>query len=143
VSKKLVLDTHVLLNAARGKQVSKATMKLIDRVGAAGNLFVSAITPWEIALLSRHGQKLRLNGDGREWTQTALERMQVNLVPLSPAIAFDAVNLVWDHDDPADRIIVAAAREIDATLVTADTEILEYAEATGAVKTMEPNRPIR
>ena len=138
MSKKLVLDTHVFLNAARGKQVSKATMKLIDRVGDAGDLFVSAITPWEIALLSRHGKKVRLHGDGREWTETALERMQVNLVPLSPSVAFDAVNLVWDHGDPADRIIVAAARELDATLVTADNAILEFAEATGAVKTMEP-----
>lgn len=137
MSRTLVLDTHVFLHAAQGKHVSKGTIKAIDRAGNAGELFVSAVTLWEIALLAR-GKKLRLHGDGREWTEAALERMQVSLVPLSPTNVFDAVNLAWDHEDPADRMIVAAARELGGVLVTADSAILDFAESTGAVETMEP-----
>jgi PIN domain nuclease of toxin-antitoxin system len=35
--------------------------------------------------------------------------------------------LLLNHGDPADRIIIASARLLNATLVTSDREILRYA----------------
>jgi PIN domain nuclease of toxin-antitoxin system len=52
----------------------------------------------------------------------------------------DAVELpAWDHGDPADRLIVATARHLDAVLVTRDTRILQYAGETRAVRAIEPS----
>ena len=41
------------------------------------------------------------------------------------------------HADPADRILVATARRLDATLITADRKIIEYGKS-GFVRIMEP-----
>jgi PIN domain nuclease of toxin-antitoxin system len=44
----------------------------------------------------------------------------------------------WDtHSDPTDRILLATARHLDATLVTADGKLLDYA-AQGFVKCIPP-----
>jgi len=39
----------------------------------------------------------------------------------------------------ADRLIVATARHLNALLVTRDGAILDYAEASKAVRTLEPS----
>jgi PIN domain nuclease of toxin-antitoxin system len=134
----LVLDTHVLIWAHKGIRVSKKTQKRISAAATDHELYVSAITPWEIALGARRG-RIRVAGDVLEWIQDALDSLAVSVASLEPAIAVDAVNLpAWDHADPSDRIIVATARRLGALLVTADTSILEYASVTRAVKVVEP-----
>ncbi len=45
----------------------------------------------------------------------------------------------WKHADPADRLIVATARHLNALLVTRDGAILDYAEESKAVRTLEPS----
>jgi PIN domain nuclease of toxin-antitoxin system len=42
--------------------------------------------------------------------------------------------------DPIDRFLVATARELDATLVTADRRILEYAGASDHVRVQDASR---
>jgi PIN domain nuclease of toxin-antitoxin system len=134
----LVLDTHVVIWAHKGIRVSKRVQKRISVAAAEHELYVSAITPWEIALGVRRG-RIRVAGDVLEWIQDALDSLAVSVASLEPAIAVDAVNLpAWDHADPSDRIIVATARRLGAVLVTADTSILEYASRTKAVKVAEP-----
>ncbi|MBL0214419.1 MAG: type II toxin-antitoxin system VapC family toxin [Myxococcales bacterium] len=133
----LVLDTHALIWAHLGVRISKKVAKKILAAGAESALYVSAITPWEIALGVRRG-RIRIAGDVLAWLHDACDAMSVAVAPLEPAIAVDAVNLpAWDHADPSDRIIVATARRLGATLVTADTAILEYAEASRAVRVLE------
>jgi predicted nucleic acid-binding protein len=61
----------------------------------------------------------------------------VRLAPLSPAIAVESTRLPGDfHRDPADRFIVATARELGATLVTRDERILRYG-AEGFVQVLD------
>jgi PIN domain nuclease of toxin-antitoxin system len=48
--------------------------------------------------------------------------------PLTPDIAIDASQLPGEpHGDPADRMIVATARHLGASVVTRDSRILAYA----------------
>ena len=90
-------------------------------------------------MLARAG-KLRVRGPTLGWFEQALELTRTTVVSFVPAIAVDAVELPsWDHADPADRIIVATARHLGATLVTRDGNILEYAETTKAVQVLEPS----
>jgi PIN domain nuclease of toxin-antitoxin system len=47
---------------------------------------------------------------------------------LSPEIAVGSNHLPFEmHSDPADRILVATARHLGATLITADRALLEIA----------------
>ena len=49
---------------------------------------------------------------------------------MTPEIAVESTCLPGElHGDPADRIIAATARELGATLVTADRKLLDYAAA--------------
>ena len=100
-------------------------------------MLVSAITPWEIALLTATG-KLKLKRDVTEWLDAALALPGIHLEPLSPAIAVASTRLPGEiHGDPADRILVATARHTGAVLATADQQILDYA-AQGFVRCMPP-----
>jgi PIN domain nuclease of toxin-antitoxin system len=134
----LVLDTHVLIWAHKGVRISKRVEKLINSAANKHELYVSAITPWEIAVGVRRG-RIRLSGDVLEWIHEALDALGVAVASLDPSVAVDAVNLpAWDHPDPADRIIVATARKLGASLVTADSEIIDYATETKSVRAVEP-----
>jgi PIN domain nuclease of toxin-antitoxin system len=91
-------------------------------------LLVSAITPWEIAMLVAK-ERQRLNRDVADWLAAALAFPGIHLEPLSPEIAVASTRLPWQvHPDPTDRILLATARHLDATLITADRQLLEYAE---------------
>lgn len=62
-----------------------------------------------------------------EWLESALAIPDVNLIPITPSIAVDSVNLPGEfHKDPADRLIVATARRYDCILLTQDVSILAY-----------------
>lgn len=53
------------------------------------------------------------------------------LVPLLPEMAIASTRLENFHNDPSDRIIVATARHLGATLVTADAKIIKWAAEVG------------
>ncbi|MBK7580779.1 MAG: type II toxin-antitoxin system VapC family toxin [Myxococcales bacterium] len=136
----IVLDTHVWLDVAVGRgRVARRIMRKLERAGEAGVLYVAAITPWEIAMLARAG-KLRVSGPLLGWLVGALAATQTAVAPLEPEVAVDAVELpAWQHGDPADRLIVATARRLDATLVTRDAAILDYADEMKGVRAVEPS----
>ena len=132
----LVLDTHALIWAHAGIRIPKKAAKRIEAAARGNQLFISAVTPWEIALGVRRG-RIKIAGEVLEWIQEALDALSAAIAPLEPAIAVDAVELSWDHADPSDRIIVATARRLGASLVTADMAILDFASSTKAVRVLE------
>jgi len=136
---RLLLDTHVLVwLLADSARISGRVYAHIERAADKDELFVSAITPWEIAMLVAK-ERLRLNRDVADWLTAALALPGIQLEPLSPPIAVASTRLPWDvHPDPADRILLATARQLDATLVTADRQLLAYA-GEGYLKAMAPS----
>jgi PIN domain nuclease of toxin-antitoxin system len=126
----IVVDTHVLVWDVEGNtRLGLGGRAQIDRAARVEGLFVSAITPWEIALaVSRN--RMALSREVSVWLNAALTLPGLMLAPLSPAIAIDSVSLPGDfHSDPADRIIVATARNLRVPLLTADRAILAYGAA--------------
>jgi PIN domain nuclease of toxin-antitoxin system len=136
---RLLLDTHVLIWLLEDStRISGRIYSKIERAADKDELFVSAISPWEIAMLVAK-ERLRLNRDVADWLNTALSLPGIHLEPLSPAIAVASTRLPWEvHPDPADRILLATARHLDATLVTADRRILDYG-AHGFVHCLPPS----
>ena len=52
---------------------------------------------------------------------------KLRLIPLTPVIAFKSTSLPGAfHDDPADQIIVASAREENAVIISKDQRIRSY-----------------
>ena len=133
----IVLDTHVLIWAIHGDpRLGSAAKRTLDPPGRERSVGVSAITPWEIALLSERG-RLRLDRDVGEWIDAALTVPGISLLPIEPEIAIGSVRLPGSFPaDPADRFIVATARHHGVPLLTADRKILAYG-AEGTLQTLD------
>ena len=136
----IVLDTHVLIWAVDGeRRLGTEARAAIAAAEQADGIGISAITPWEIALLAER-DRLRLAREVGAWIAAALALPGIELIPIEPAIAGDSVRLPGAfHADPADRFIVATARHYGAPLLTADYAILSYA-AGGHVQTIDALR---
>ena len=124
----ILLDTHcwIWLQSGQLEKFSQGTVAHIQQAGAVGMLRVSVISVWEIALLESKG-RIRINMDCLEWVRRALETPGLSLVPLTPEIAVESTRLPGNiHADPADRILVATARNLGARLMTRDQALLDY-----------------
>ncbi len=125
----LVLDTHVWIWAVEGVEgkLSSSTLGAINKAAVDGRLYVSAISVWEIGILLNK-ERLALSIDFGEWLQASRRPPGVLLQSVTPEIAADSVALPGSSlpGDPADRIIVATARALNAVLVTCDRRILDY-----------------
>jgi PIN domain nuclease of toxin-antitoxin system len=135
----VLLDTHVLIwTITQSHRIGSQTQALLQRASANGDVCISAITPWEIAMLESKS-RLNLDRDAEKWLATVLEEGGVSLIPLEPSIAFNSTRLPGSfHNDPSDRIIVATARYLNAQLITEDASILTYA-GLGHVKAKSPS----
>lgn len=124
----VLLDTHALVWLVAGDaRLSAEARESIEAAAAQRSVHVSAITPWEIAMLVAKG-RLVLDRDVMEWVQATLALPGLRMAPLEPAVAVASTRLPGElHGDPADRLIVATARHLGATLVTADAALLAYA----------------
>lgn len=94
---------------------------------AAGAVFVSAISAWEIATKSSLG-KLELPKPADRWYAEVLEHHGLEEIPISGAIAIASTSLPRLHNDPADRLLIATAIEHGLTLVTPDKHISQYTQ---------------
>ena len=132
----IVVDTHALIwSVADDERLGGNARSLIERHARNDGILVSAISPWEIALLAEKG-RLRLGQDVGQWIESALALPGVRLAPIIPQIAIDSVRLPGVfHADPADRLIIATARHFEIELLTADRAILAYSRS-GHVRAM-------
>jgi PIN domain nuclease of toxin-antitoxin system len=121
----ILLDTHVLVWFAEdsGELGRKAT-RSADRALQRGEVAVSAVTFWEIAMLAERG-RLTLDLPPIQMRLETLRR-GISEIPVSGEIAIAAAQLAHFHGDPADRMIVATAISNGAILLTADESVLGW-----------------
>ena len=132
----LLLDTHTAIWITEDQPLAKGAVEAIDSAYRAGNtIFVSAITAWEVGLLASRN-RLSLVARPERWFQQLLAISGVRLAELSPDILIASSFLPGTPPrDPADRILLATARDLGATLVTRDRLMLKYGE-DGQVSTI-------
>ncbi len=112
--------------------ISEAASDTMRSALLGPGVFVSPVSAWEISLLA---SKKRLGAlgtqtDAQLWFDTFATRRGVHSAPLTAAIGIAAAFLPgYGHRDPADRFLIATAREMDLALITRDQKILDYAEA--------------
>lgn len=119
-----LLDTHILLWWFEdGSRLSKKSRRVIAAATPDHPLIVCDISLWEIATLYEL-KRIALTIPLQEWLQRATSPPLVQVYAITPAVAAEMASLPSDfHRDPADRIIVATARLIGATLITGDQRI--------------------
>ncbi len=125
----IVLDTHVLIWwVNEDKKLSSRALKAINKelLAEDGQLIISSITTWEIALLIQKG-RLVLTMDIDDWIETVASIESVHFVPVDNEVAIQSVRLPGEfHPDPADRMITALARHLSVPLISSDEKIRAY-----------------
>lgn len=91
----------------------------------ANELWLSPISTWE-ALVLNAKDRVRLHGNLSEWVAQATAKFRE--APLTHDIVVEAQQLSLSNPDPADRFIVATAKLLQLTLVTADAKLLGLGE---------------
>lgn len=121
----LLLDTHVLVwaESLEERLGSKTRALLLD---PSNTLLVSPVTTLELARLISLAQ-LTLRKPLSDWLDTARRHLAFEDALFTHSVAMESYSLPGSfHKDPADRMLVATARELNCPLVTADDLILAY-----------------
>ncbi|MGB0083154.1 MAG: type II toxin-antitoxin system VapC family toxin [Terracidiphilus sp.] len=124
----LLLDTHCWLWAQLGliQNFSRAALHAIRGGESEGNLRISVISIWEVAMLEKKG-RVALPMNVRTWVDQALSKPGIAVTPLTGEIMIESVHLPGEmHGDPADRMLIATARVLGATFLTKDEPLLRY-----------------
>ena len=122
---KLLLDTHVWIwSQSEPNQLGSEARRLLT--AREHENYVCTISTLELARLAA-ADALSLSVPLQDWIDTALAALTAHTVPICHAIAMEAYALPGSfHKDPADRLLVAAARCHSLTVLTADERILTY-----------------
>jgi PIN domain nuclease of toxin-antitoxin system len=136
----VLIDTHVWVWLLNGDQkLSPKALKAIEQSLSEEAVLMSAISPWEVAMLVSKG-RLTLDRDVGEWVQAATSISGIRIEPISPEIAVASTRLPGElHPDPADRLIAATARHLNAMLITDDQKLLDYS-LSGHLKALKAGR---
>lgn len=123
----IVLDTHAWLwRVSNPELLSTAARKAIDQAMADGEIYLSSISAWEVAILVKKG-RLDLTMTVEDWIARSEALPFFRFIPVDNRIALKSANLPGQlHDDPADRIIIATTITLGGTLVTKDDRIRKY-----------------
>lgn len=121
----LLLDTHIWLWwIDEDNQLSPKHRAIIS---GAENVFVSAISCWEIVLLHQR-QRIELSMSLDDWFRLALEKANIGCLPITEEVAIKSAGLDFHHRDPADRFIIATALVNDCQLMSFDEKFPLYSE---------------
>jgi PIN domain nuclease of toxin-antitoxin system len=123
----IVLDTHAWVWwVSQSASLSKTAREAIDEHVAERTIRVSSISAWEVCHLVQRG-RLKLSMDVADWIAASEALPVIQFVPVDNRIALRSTTLPGRiHRDPADRIIVATALVLGATLVTRDRRLRRY-----------------
>ena len=104
--------------------LTTAEREALDRFPADRRPYLSAISLWEVAMLVNL-RRLSLDVSLADWLSSAAHPRTVQLIPITSAIAAGTALLPSTfHRDPADRLIVATCRDLEAPLLTHDRLIM-------------------
>jgi PIN domain nuclease of toxin-antitoxin system len=130
----IVLDTHVLIWwVSDVRRIPARAHRLIEaEIDAGRQIAISSISLWEIAMLVVNG-RLAFTIDPDAWLARVEALPFLTFVPVDNRVAIRAVHLEeFPHRDPADRMIVATALGLGATLLTADARLRRYTHVRAA-----------
>lgn len=126
----ILLDTCAAIWISGNAALAEPAIAALDEAEDEGRpIYLSPITAWEIGLLVARN-RLSLPTRPKAWFDRLMSAPGLRLAQLPPGVLIDSAFLpAAPPRDPADRIIIATAREYDLTIMTRDRLILDYAGA--------------
>lgn len=121
---RLLLDTHVFLWWMAGDAKLSRTARTAI-ANAENEIFVSAVSGWEIATKVRLGV-LTLPEPPDLFMLNALRGNAFGVLPITLAHTLHEFRLPPHHPDPFDRLLVAQAKVEEVALITDDTLVTRY-----------------
>ena len=119
---KLLLDTHIWLwSFLEPKKLTRRVAGALEN--AHNELWLSPISIWELLILSQKG-RVELDEEVGSWVATAMKAVPFHEAPITHEIALETQHVDLPHRDPADRFLVATAKVLELTLVTADESLI-------------------
>ena len=119
----VLLDTCALLWLGIGSDSLSLTAR--QSIEETETVLVSPVSLWEISNKYRQG-KLKLSLPPREWFARVCDKYRLTMLPLTNETMFLAGEMEEFHKDPADRMIIAAAKLINVAVVTSDRNFPLY-----------------
>ena len=119
-----LFDTHALIFWNNNESVSKEFIRFFDNQANKGNLYISSISFWEIALLVKKGRMSMSNVHG--WKNEILNNTTILLIEPSASEMIHSTLLPDHHKDPFDRLLIAQANQNSLRIVTKDRKIDKY-----------------
>ena len=115
---KFLLDSHTLVWMLYQPEVLPATVQSILR-DERNELFVSHVSLWE---LTDKAAKFRLPmaGASADAILTDVQGLRATMVPIELEDVMNSVRLPRHHNDPLDRVLIAQAVRLGATLLSKD-----------------------
>ena len=125
----LLIDTCTVLWFLEDAAISEMAASALGEASSKDiPIFVSPITAWEVGMLASKA-RLTMIATPERWFTLLLAVPGVHLAEMPPRILIASSFLPGKPpSDPADRIIAATARDLDATLMTRDRLLLGYGE---------------
>jgi PIN domain nuclease of toxin-antitoxin system len=139
VSRGLLIDTCALIwiAALAGDAHLGPAEDAMDEAREKGlPICLSPMSAWEIGMLAAKG-RLPMPMPPRVWLERLMSGAGIVWADMPVDVLLASSTLPGDpHGDPADRIIMATAREFGLRVITRDRKILDYA-AKGHVLALE------
>ncbi len=123
-----LFDTHALVFWNNKEAVSKDFIDFFDSQVQKGQLYVSSISFWEIALLVKKGRMSM--PDVHAWKNEILSNTNIRLIEPSVSEMINSTLLPDYHKDPFDRLLIAQANQNSLLIVTKDSNIDKYEVGT-------------
>jgi PIN domain nuclease of toxin-antitoxin system len=120
---KLLLDTHVFLWLQTDRKRLGADLALVE--DPHNERLLSAASSWEIAIKHRLG-RLPLPEPPQRYVPSRMRAIGAQGLAVEHRHALAVAELEPLHKDPFDRLLVAQAQALDATILTADAAIARY-----------------
>lgn len=118
-----LVDTHVLLWYFNDSvNLSETALNVIEDINC--QKFINIASLWEFSIKLSIG-KLRFEGGLRQLLEI-VEKNGFIVQPITQSHLSGIIDLPFIHRDPFDRLLIAAAKTDDMTLLTDDENILKY-----------------
>jgi len=128
---KIMLDTHIYVDWVEQIRLTPNEVQAINQLNRKGSVYISSIIFWEIALMAEknkleRGIKGFTQSELISWKEESLEKSNIQIIEPSIDDLIKSVYLPQFHKDPFDRLLIAQAKNNDATILTRDKTISDY-----------------
>jgi PIN domain nuclease of toxin-antitoxin system len=120
-----ICDTHVVLFWAHAPaRLTPRASEALEVGRGQGSLAIADISLWELALLQERGRLILPEGVAPAlYVQRLLEALRLEVLPITVEIALLSRSALFQHGDPADRLIGATALQGRSALISADAKL--------------------